>query len=248
MGFTAPNGLTLVTESGYLLLVKSFTDDLAWQIQKQLVNAYFKVVPRGQVDTTPETITPSEQQILQEIVEKKTQGYGDLVGKARAEVWSRVHRKFRVAKYSQLARTQISGVIAYIMAMQIKAAMPAQTISQAQQLQLRDALHEAMLGWCWTSNDRYKLVNAVRIKYNIQTLADLSADKFEEAMTFATQAKEQAFQCLLGMAEVKDFVVKEIIMGGAPYTPTISRNYKKQFGALPPVINWAVMQQRLQTA
>ena len=39
----APNGLTLVTESGYLLLVKSFTDDLSWKVQRQLVNAYFNV-------------------------------------------------------------------------------------------------------------------------------------------------------------------------------------------------------------
>lgn len=39
----APNGLTLVTEIGYLLLVKSFTDDLSWNVQRQLVNAYFKV-------------------------------------------------------------------------------------------------------------------------------------------------------------------------------------------------------------
>lgn len=41
-GVTAPNGLTLLTESGYLLLVKSFTDDLAWNVQRQLVNSYFK--------------------------------------------------------------------------------------------------------------------------------------------------------------------------------------------------------------
>lgn len=41
-GVTAPNGLTLLTESGYLLLVKSFTDDLAWKVQCQLVNNYFK--------------------------------------------------------------------------------------------------------------------------------------------------------------------------------------------------------------
>lgn len=53
-GITAPNGLTLLTESGYLLLVKSFTDDLAWEVQRQLVNSYFKlkevtetVVPTG---------------------------------------------------------------------------------------------------------------------------------------------------------------------------------------------------------
>lgn len=40
---TAPNGLTLFTESGYLLLVKSFTDDLAWEVQRDLVNSYFKL-------------------------------------------------------------------------------------------------------------------------------------------------------------------------------------------------------------
>lgn len=41
-GITAPNGLILMTEQGYLMLVKSFTDDLAWEVQRQLVNTYFK--------------------------------------------------------------------------------------------------------------------------------------------------------------------------------------------------------------
>lgn len=36
------NQVILVTESGYLMLVKSFTDDLAWQVQRQLVNCYFR--------------------------------------------------------------------------------------------------------------------------------------------------------------------------------------------------------------
>lgn len=37
-----PNrGLTLITQQGYLMLVKSFTDDLSWQVQRQLVNNYF---------------------------------------------------------------------------------------------------------------------------------------------------------------------------------------------------------------
>ena len=44
LGFEVPNrGLTLITESGYLMLVKSFTDDLAWDVQRQLVNLYFRV-------------------------------------------------------------------------------------------------------------------------------------------------------------------------------------------------------------
>lgn len=37
-----PKGTTLITESGYLLLVKSFTDDLAWKVQRQLVSNYFQ--------------------------------------------------------------------------------------------------------------------------------------------------------------------------------------------------------------
>lgn len=36
-------GLTLITESGYLMLVKSFTDDLAWDVQRKLVDTYFRV-------------------------------------------------------------------------------------------------------------------------------------------------------------------------------------------------------------
>jgi hypothetical protein len=36
-------GLTLITESGYLMLVKSLTDDLAWKVQRELVNNYFRV-------------------------------------------------------------------------------------------------------------------------------------------------------------------------------------------------------------
>ncbi len=42
-GIIAPNGLILITESGYLMLVKSFTDDLAWKVQKKLINCYFRL-------------------------------------------------------------------------------------------------------------------------------------------------------------------------------------------------------------
>lgn len=33
--------VTLITESGYLMLVKSFTDELSWNVQRMLVNSYF---------------------------------------------------------------------------------------------------------------------------------------------------------------------------------------------------------------
>ena len=42
-GHSNPNGVTLLTESGHLKLVKTFTDDLAWQVQGQLIDCYFHV-------------------------------------------------------------------------------------------------------------------------------------------------------------------------------------------------------------
>ena len=42
VGITSPNGGIVVTESGYYMLVKSFTDELSWDVQRQLVNGYFR--------------------------------------------------------------------------------------------------------------------------------------------------------------------------------------------------------------
>lgn len=39
----ATGEIGLITERGYLMLVKSFTDDLAWEVQERLVDAYFRV-------------------------------------------------------------------------------------------------------------------------------------------------------------------------------------------------------------
>lgn len=41
----AHEDVTFFTEQGYLMLVKSLTDDLAWDVQRQLVNRYFR--PQG---------------------------------------------------------------------------------------------------------------------------------------------------------------------------------------------------------
>ena len=38
-----PRGLTVLTQTGYAMLAKVFTDKLAWQVQRELVNKYFVV-------------------------------------------------------------------------------------------------------------------------------------------------------------------------------------------------------------
>ncbi len=49
----APQGI-LLTESGYLMIVKSFTDDLSWRVQRELVNSYFKVKQSGLIKQADE--------------------------------------------------------------------------------------------------------------------------------------------------------------------------------------------------
>ena len=58
------NGITLLTESGYLMLVKSFNDDLSWKVQRRLVNSYFNA---------------REQQVTCEEVEKEADADIDLI-------------------------------------------------------------------------------------------------------------------------------------------------------------------------
>lgn len=47
-------GITVLTESGYLMISKVFTDDLSWSVQRQLVNTYFKAKQERDIfaDTT----------------------------------------------------------------------------------------------------------------------------------------------------------------------------------------------------
>lgn len=52
------NDITLITESGYLMLVKSFTDDLAWKVQRELVDTYFRA--RDKPEAVQQTVTVTE--------------------------------------------------------------------------------------------------------------------------------------------------------------------------------------------
>lgn len=52
-----PSETVLITETGYLMLVKSFTDDLAWKVQRELVDSYFRARAEP------------EEQIMQEIID-----------------------------------------------------------------------------------------------------------------------------------------------------------------------------------
>lgn len=59
------NEIVLLTESGYLMLVKSLSDDLAWTVQRELVNKYFKAKDgQGNLKSPEEIIIMQMQEQL----------------------------------------------------------------------------------------------------------------------------------------------------------------------------------------
>jgi phage regulator Rha-like protein len=54
----SPNGLTLFTEAGYLMLVKPMRDDKSWEVQEKMIEAYFRakqIIDQGSpLDRYPE--------------------------------------------------------------------------------------------------------------------------------------------------------------------------------------------------
>lgn len=72
--FEIPNrGMVAIAESGYMMLVKSFTDDLAWEVQRMLVNTYFKAK-----EMTPELKMAYGLLAAQSIIDEKNQLIAEL--------------------------------------------------------------------------------------------------------------------------------------------------------------------------
>lgn len=62
----AAKEIILFTESGYLMLVKTFTDDLSWDIQRQLVKGYFKLKENNQKSLTlPQQLLAQAQYLVE---------------------------------------------------------------------------------------------------------------------------------------------------------------------------------------
>ena len=57
----AHGDIILLTESGYLMLAKSLTDDLSWEVQRQLVNIYFRA----------KEVTSSYNDVLLQVIENQ---------------------------------------------------------------------------------------------------------------------------------------------------------------------------------
>lgn len=98
-GFNPKADLILVTESGYLMLVKSFTDDHAWQVQRKLVNTYFRA---------KEIINEQAERIDPQAAYTGAQRLGDVVELAKLTVRLMENAKRHPADIAQTVGAQLA--------------------------------------------------------------------------------------------------------------------------------------------
>lgn len=123
------------------------------ECERRALEAAGQAVPASHTDT----LLPSEQQTLSELVHKRVAGVdAALQGKALAEIWSRLHHKFRVAKYSQLARTQLADAIAYVCAMEVRSLPTAKPQAEGERLSANDWRNLKSVVWHASRGFRYE--------------------------------------------------------------------------------------------
>lgn len=79
----------LVTERGYLMLVKAFTDDLAWEVQEQLVERYFRPAPAPAPALPTDYITALEHLLASKRSEQLALEQRDEAVRTKAEIGNR---------------------------------------------------------------------------------------------------------------------------------------------------------------
>lgn len=97
-----PKGLTLVTESGYLMISKVFDDDIAWDVQRKLVNSYFRAKEATSQDPTllaMQMITETMklmQQDISSIKEQQTQTQKQISKKSFSRWTNKMFPKYQL--------------------------------------------------------------------------------------------------------------------------------------------------------
>lgn len=114
------NALTLWTERGAARHAKMLNSDRAWDVFELLEETFFRVV-KDDAAPTSGPLTPSHRAELKAIVDAKLSTYpAELQGKARAELWTRFNRHFKIAEYAQLPAARMAEARDYLIEVQMR--------------------------------------------------------------------------------------------------------------------------------
>ena len=121
--------LTLWTARGAARHAKMLNTDKAWDVFELLEENYFSRRPAVVEPAPPAplaSLTPSQQQELQNIVAAKSSAFPkEALSRVRAQLWSRLHNKFKVAKYDQLPAAAFPEAVEYLVGLEVRGAFPA---------------------------------------------------------------------------------------------------------------------------
>lgn len=197
-------------------------DDVLWDYwtKGQAVN------PRHGDLVQEDTLLPSEQQTLSEVAHNKAAPYGETMGKALAEIWSRLHRKFRIAKYSQLPRTQLTDAILYITGMELRLPRPPERVplTKEQKKALRHGIDAALFGpFLKTESCNHWVHNRLRTEFHIRNLDELPPARLPEALALLDDLGQKANAFTDFVCQMREAYCREVIGGGQVWTPWVTR-------------------------
>lgn len=117
---------TLWTERGAARNAKMLNSDRAWDVFELLEETFFRVVRVDAQTTTDGPLSPALRAELKAIVDAKLSTYpASVQGKARAEIWTRFNRHFKIAEYAQLPAVKMPDARDYLIQLSVKALQPA---------------------------------------------------------------------------------------------------------------------------
>lgn len=183
-GQTLPNGfnpkadIVLLTESGYLMLVKSFTDDLAWDVQRQLVKTYFKVAEKAPDYSmlSPQLQFMIEMEQKQNEFEKRLRYMEARQNVLEEEVFEGQQKAFERAYRS------------------------AQRIDSERQAKFKEIVHLKAIILCGADDNVFRnigkmviadIYKAVHKKFNVNSYTDIRLMDFNDAIKFVRDYKEK---------------------------------------------------------
>ena len=202
-----------------------------------------------------ETLIPSEQQTLSEIVHKKAAPYGENIGKAIKEIWSRLHNKFRITMYRQLPRTQLADAIVYVTGLTLRSVSaqptPLPGLTPEQQDSINRQLDSLTNLWVFGSAAKGWAFNHLRVAFQVARWQDIPSAQFPAVQALIDSKHEAAGQFCGFVMEARDWFEKNVMGGGEPWTPAIKRKLAKELPQavnIPARVDWHALAEQVRLA
>lgn len=124
---------------------------------------------------------------------------------------------------------------------------PASTLSTAQHVELYQAVRDALSGgWEFGKNGEQWAWNRLRVKLNLRSINDMHPDQLPAALAEMKTLQEDMMAYFGFRSELREFIEREIIGAGTPWTASVARKYKDKMKTLvPPRPEWLTMQKQL---